>query len=147
MPGAVQHFLLAERKRSIHVKLHQGFEHLCRQQQVAALHFYGVLFKTHLPIGTDATVSVRKIGQHARNLPILGYAPQTDVGGIRERYQDGHTVATEAQEIESLEGRSKGSRADILDGPYSLIGIDHLVADLKSHRSEERRVGKECRSR
>ena len=91
------------------------------------------MFESNLPIGAAHANSIGKIRQHARNLPVLGYTAQADVGRVREGHEDGHTVTTEAQKVESLECRSEGSGADILDGPNALVGINHLVTDLKSH--------------
>jgi hypothetical protein len=74
-----------------------------------------------------------KIGEHVSNLAVFGYSPQAYVGCVGKRHQHRHAVASETQEIESLEIGSKGPGADILDGPNTLVGIYNLLADLKSH--------------
>src|SRR4029450_12279553 len=95
--------------------------------------FLRVLFEAHLPIGVDCAPAVGKIGKDAGDLAILRHPPQPYIRRVRKRHQHGHAVAPEAQKIKPFERGSEAARADIFDGPNTLVVIDNFVADLKSH--------------
>ena len=51
------------------------------------------------------------------------------------------------QGVEFLFGYPGGAVLDIYDAIHTLGGIEHILVRHEAERSEERRVGKECRSR
>src|ERR1035437_8395819 len=128
----VQHLLFAERERLIDVQLQQAFENLGGFQQVPALHFIAILLEADLPIGLERTPTDPEVRENSRDLPVFGYPPQPDVGGVGQWHQHRHATA-KSHQVESLDSGAKRTGADILDGPNALVGIYHLIANLEGH--------------
>src|SRR5262249_10766780 len=96
-------------------------------------HLFGILFESDFPIRAARTITVREIGEHARNLAIFSYTPEPNIRCIGEGNENGHAIAAETKKIEALAGGSKVPGADVLYSANSLIGIDYFVTDLKIH--------------
>ena len=114
------------------MQLQEALEDLGAFQQVAALHFFAVLAEAHLPVRIERTPADGQVGEDSGDLPILGDPPQPDVGCVGQGHQDRH-AASKPQQIELFENGAERTGADILDGSNALVGIHHLIADLKGH--------------
>ena len=108
----------------------------------------------NLPIIVKAAIdTLRSAGMHPYVVPVMGsHGGATTEGQIDMLAQLGVTQASVGAEIRAtMAVRQIGQ---IADGPALYQGEDSIPADhtllvsrIKPHRSEERRVGKECRSR
>src|SRR5258706_13847717 len=102
-------------------------------QQIAALHFVGVLFEAGLPVVARETVSTGKKIEYAANLGVGGNFPQPDVGDVGERHHHRHAAVGQSEEIESFELGSERACADVLYGSDALVWINDLFTDLEGH--------------
>src|SRR5271157_766184 len=100
-------------------------------------------------VGTIENISTRTFGSDFKKFYLLRlgcnrmtvlvpFSNVADIGHVGKRHQHRHAVASQAQKVELLEVRTEGSGADVFDGPNTLIGINHLIADLKSHTGSPR---------
>src|SRR4029077_18966272 len=130
---AIQHLLFAEGKRLIDMQLQKNLKDLGGLQQVSALHFVGILLEAHLPIGVERTPAGGQVRKNSGVSPVFRTPPQPDIRRIGKRHQHRHTAATKTEKVEFFECGAEGAGADVLDGANTLVGIYHLVADLKVH--------------
>jgi len=129
--GALQHFLLPERKWLRLVERDQALQHACHFDQGTSAHAVRVFFEPVFPVAAPVCLAQRQKIDHLLDLAVPDHSSKADASRVIARDHDLQAAGLDVEQIEPFDRSANGSAADLLDDSYSMVGIDDFVTNVE----------------
>src|ERR1700721_3464049 len=109
----------------------QALEDSRNFEQRTTAHGIRVFFETILPVTIAAIFGKGKSVQHFLNFAVANYAPQTYAACVLAGNHHFEAAGFDVKEEKLLNRWPHSARANFLNTPDSMIGIDNLIANVE----------------
>ncbi len=129
--GALQHFLLAERKAFGFPQNQQTFQDGRNLKQRSGPHAIGVFFESVFPVRSAFAIPIRQVVENFLDLAIPDHAPQAHRSHAVEWDRDLQVAGFDIEEIVLLNLLAESATADLLNNSYAVIRVNHPIPDVE----------------